>query len=68
MPTYGYECTACEKAFELDQRITDDPATTCALCGKETAKRVIVSGNFILKGSGWYADGYSGSGGNKGGE
>lgn len=62
MPTYGYECTSCEKSFEMDQRITEPPTTDCQLCGKPTARRVITSGNFILKGGGWYADGYSGSG------
>ena len=60
--TYGYECTACGESFELEQRITEEPATTCQLCGQPTARRVIVGATFILKGGGWYSDGYSSPG------
>jgi putative FmdB family regulatory protein len=65
MPTYSYTCDACGKSFEKEQRISEDPIKKCALCGKQKARRQIVSGNFILKGGGWYSDGYgsSGSGG-----
>ena len=62
MPTYSYACDACGKSFEKEQRITEDPIKKCPKCGKNKARRMISSGNFILKGGGWYADGY-GSGG-----
>jgi putative FmdB family regulatory protein len=58
MPTYSYACDACGGSFELEQRISEDPIKKCSLCGKPQAKRQIVSGNFILKGGGWYSDGY----------
>jgi putative FmdB family regulatory protein len=59
MPTYDYICTACHQAWELEQRIVEDPVRKCPKCGANTAKRQISSGaGFILKGSGWYADGY----------
>src|SRR3954468_22380368 len=59
MPTYDYICTACDHAWELEQRIVDDPVRKCPKCGAIKAKRQISSGaGFILKGSGWYADGY----------
>src|SRR5215468_10475426 len=58
MPTYSYACDACGGSFELEQRISEDPVKKCSLCGKPQAKRQIVSGNFILKGGGWYSDGY----------
>jgi putative FmdB family regulatory protein len=59
MPTYDYICTSCRKAWELEQRIVEDPVKKCPKCGKNTAKRQISSGaGFILKGGGWYADGY----------
>jgi len=58
MPTYSYLCDACGKTFELEQRISEDPVKKCALCGQSKARRQIVSGNFILKGGGWYSDGY----------
>ena len=66
MPTYSYICDGCGKSFEIEQRISEDPIKKCVLCGKAKAKRQIVSGNFILKGGGWYSDGYgSGSSGSK---
>jgi putative FmdB family regulatory protein len=58
MPTYSYLCDACGKSFEKEQRIVEDPIKICAHCGKPKARRQIVSGNFILKGGGWYSDGY----------
>ena len=57
MPTYEYEC-AEGHTFEVVQRITEDPLTHCQVC-KAKAKRLISSANFILKGGGWYSDGYS---------
>jgi putative FmdB family regulatory protein len=61
MPTYSYICDGCGKSFELEQRITEDPIKKCVLCGKSEARRQIVSANFILKGGGWYSDGYGSS-------
>jgi putative FmdB family regulatory protein len=59
MPTYDYICSSCSNAWELEQRIVEDPVKKCPKCGKNTAKRQISSGaGFILKGGGWYADGY----------
>lgn len=61
MPTYDYACGACGHEFELEQRITEPPAKKCPKCGKNKASRQISQGNFILKGGGWYADGYGAS-------
>jgi putative FmdB family regulatory protein len=61
MPTYSYLCDACGSTFEKEQRIVEDPIKKCAVCGKDKARRQIVSGNFILKGGGWYSDGYGNS-------
>lgn len=70
MPTYEYECTkGCR--FEIEQSIKDDPLKRCpkAACPKGTGgvsvRRLISAANFILKGGGWYSDGYSGKGGSK---
>src|SRR6187549_4005999 len=58
--TYEYVCTACQHAWEEEQRISAAPLTTCPSCHQETAKRQVSGGaGFILKGSGWYADLYS---------
>ncbi len=59
MPTYDYICTSCGNDWELEQRIVEDPVKRCPKCGADTAKRQISQGaGFILKGGGWYADGY----------
>lgn len=59
MPTYTYLCESCRKEYEIEQRISDPPIEKCPKCGKKKAHRVITNGNFILKGGGWYSDGYS---------
>lgn len=56
MPTYTYKCSNCDAIFEVFQRITDDPIKNCEKCGKEV-KKVITSGNFVLKGKGWFNSG-----------
>jgi putative FmdB family regulatory protein len=64
MPTYEYACAACKNEWEVEQRISAEPIKKCPKCGKNKARRLIGSGNFILKGGGWYSDLYS-SAGNK---
>lgn len=58
MPVYEYECSTCEKVFEVQQRMSDDPLTNCPDCDGEVKKLVSMS-SFHLKGGGWYSDGYS---------
>jgi putative FmdB family regulatory protein len=65
MPVYEYECNACQKIFEIQQRIADAPISVCPSCNGEVRKLISMS-SFQLKGGGWYTDGYSGS--NGGGE
>jgi putative FmdB family regulatory protein len=57
MPTYDYECSRGHQ-FEATQRITDPPLDRCQVC-RGKVRRLISGGTFILKGSGWYKDGYS---------
>jgi putative FmdB family regulatory protein len=65
--TYEYVCTACGHAWETEQAISAAPLKTCPNCGTEHAKRQVSGGaGFILKGGGWYADGYGSSKGSGG--
>lgn len=59
MPTYDYKCESCEAELELMQSIKQEPTKTCPTCGKETLKRLITGGTFVLKGDGWARDLYS---------
>jgi putative FmdB family regulatory protein len=59
LPTYQYKCSSCQEELEVFQKITDEKLTTCPACNNETLDRVVAGGGFILKGGGWYKDGYS---------
>ena len=58
MPTYTYLCRdkKCGKQFESVQKISDEPITVCPKCKQET-RRIIVNGNFVLKGEKWFSKG-----------
>lgn len=59
MPTYDYECAACNHTFELFQSITDKHIRKCPECGELKAKRLIGAGSTIIfKGSGFYQTDY----------
>ena len=61
MPTYEYECTSCGQHIEVFQRISEDPLTTCGVCGGKLRK-VFHPAGIVFKGSGFYAtDSRSGS-------
>lgn len=64
MPIYEYLCEKCEREFEVEQRITEDPIKTCKFCKSRKVKRLISQTSFVLKGSGWYSDLYSSPSGN----
>jgi putative FmdB family regulatory protein len=57
--TYEYVCTSCQHEWEAEQSISEAPLKNCPKCGKAEARRQVSGGaGFILKGGGWYADGY----------
>ena len=59
MPTYDYECSACEHRFEEFQSIKAKPIKRCPKCGGHKVRRLIGSGvGLIFKGSGFYATDY----------
>lgn len=53
MPVYEYECKACGRDFEYQQRMSDPDKTTCEACGG-ALERLISRTAFSLKGGGWY--------------
>lgn len=59
MPTYDYECDACEHKFELFQGINEAVQTKCPECGKKKLRRLFGTGGAIVfKGSGFYQTDY----------
>jgi len=57
VPTYEYECPKCPRVFEVRQRISEPPLTTCDRCGGPV-RRLLAAAPFILKGGGWYVTDY----------
>ena len=59
MPTYDYECDACDATWEMFQKMTDEPVKKCPECGKQKARRLFGTGAAIMfKGSGFYETDY----------
>jgi putative FmdB family regulatory protein len=54
MPTYEYRCRSCGHAFDVVQKMTDEPLTVCPDCGGELRK-VFAVPSIAFKGSGFYA-------------
>ena len=62
MPTYEYECDACNHRFEEFQQISDKPLRTCPSCKRRKLRRLIGTGAAIIfKGSGFYQTDYRSS-------
>jgi putative FmdB family regulatory protein len=57
VPTYEYQCDKCQRVFEVRQRISEAPLTSCDVCGG-AVRRLISPAPFILKGDGWYVTDY----------
>src|SRR5437660_2775121 len=59
MPTYEYQCDACEHNFDEFQSMMDKPLKKCPKCGKSKLRRVFGAGAAIIfKGSGFYQTDY----------
>ena len=65
MVTYFYRCTCshCGHECRVRQRITEDAIEDCPACGQPTLIRVPQPTTFVLKGGGWFNQGYSKTGG-----
>lgn len=58
MPIYEYRCNDCEKDLEVIQKFSEEPLTQCPECNG-TLQRMTSQSAFVLKGGGWYKEGYS---------
>jgi putative FmdB family regulatory protein len=69
MPTYDYQCDACEHTFELFQSINDPVKRKCPECGKSKLRRLFGTGAAVVfKGSGFYQTDYRSESYKKGAE
>jgi putative FmdB family regulatory protein len=62
MPIYEYKCSSCGHQQEYLQKVSDPQRTRCEACGQETLSKMVTAAGFQLKGSGWYATDFKGSG------
>ncbi|HXV76951.1 MAG TPA: zinc ribbon domain-containing protein [Candidatus Polarisedimenticolaceae bacterium] len=58
MPIYEYRCIKCGHHIEIIQKLSDRPLRKCPECGGRLEK-LVSRAAFLLKGGGWYAEGYS---------
>jgi putative FmdB family regulatory protein len=59
MPTYDYQCHACDHKFEHFQGINAPVLKKCPECGKNKLQRLIGAGAAVVfKGSGFYQTDY----------
>lgn len=69
MPTYDYECEACDHTFEEFQSISADPLKKCPKCKKNKLIRLFGTGAAVVfKGSGFYQTDYRSDSYRKGAE
>ena len=54
MPIYEYKCEQCDHQFEILQKISDKPASTCPACNADSLRKLMSAAAFKLKGTGWY--------------
>jgi putative FmdB family regulatory protein len=60
MPIYEYKCQQCGAHYEVRQKVSDPPLTTCEKCHGKLEKQWSLSG-FQFKGGGWYVTDYAGN-------
>ena len=62
MPIYEYRCGACGHELEVLQKLSEPPLCDCPQCKAPALAKLISPVGFQLKGSGWYATDFKGSG------
>jgi putative FmdB family regulatory protein len=63
MPIYEYRCSSCGHELEALQKFADAPLVACPSCKADALVKKVSAAGFQLKGSGWYATDFKGSGG-----
>jgi putative FmdB family regulatory protein len=59
MPTYEYQCDACDHNFDEFQSFSEEPLKKCPRCGKKKLRRLFGTGTAVIfKGSGFYETDY----------
>src|SRR5438105_3126994 len=62
MPIYEYRCAACGHELEALQKLSEAPLAVCPSCSASALKKLVSAAGFHLKGTGWYATDFKGSG------
>ena len=62
MPIYAYRCESCGHTLDALQKVSDAPLSDCPACGAAALHKQVTAAGFQLKGSGWYATDFKGSG------
>lgn len=60
MPLYTFQCVKCEYVFEELVSMEKSTKVKCCKCTGKT-KKYVGHSSFILKGTGWAKDGYTGN-------
>ena len=58
MPIYEYRCDVCGHHFEVIQKFSEEPITSCVACAGPV-QRVLSAAALVFKGTGWYATDYA---------
>lgn len=59
MPLYEYRCESCGHQFEVIQKFSDPPLTTCPACNGTPVVKLLSSPAIQFKGNGWYITDYA---------
>ncbi len=62
MPLYEYRCLKCNHLMEVLQKHDDPPIRRCEVCSGKVEKQISRT-SFLLKGGGWFDQGYGGGSG-----
>ncbi len=62
MPLYEYRCLKCDHLMEVLQKHDDPPIRRCDQCSGKVEKQISRT-SFMLKGGGWFDQGYGGGSG-----